>query len=72
MTSQWSFDGNRIVSRWTNISREAGQFSQQLNASDANGSYLVPLPDFASHSPFGGTTWFTPHLNWSNGAADLN
>jgi hypothetical protein len=27
-------------------------------ASDIQGSYLPPLPDFASHSPFGGAFWF--------------
>jgi hypothetical protein len=27
-------------------------------ASDVQGSYLPPVPDFASHSPFGGATWF--------------
>jgi len=27
-------------------------------SSDAQGSYLPPVPDFASHSPFGGATWF--------------
>jgi len=24
------------------------------------GSYLPPIPDFASHSPFGGPDWFEP------------
>jgi hypothetical protein len=26
------------------------------------GAYLPPVPDFASHSPFGGASWFQPHL----------
>jgi hypothetical protein len=30
-------------------------------ASEIQGSYLPPVPDFASHSPFGGATWFLPH-----------
>jgi len=28
------------------------------DAPDIQGSYLSPLPDFASHSPFGGPSWF--------------
>jgi hypothetical protein len=27
-------------------------------ASEVQGSYLPPLPDFASHNPFGGASWF--------------
>jgi hypothetical protein len=27
-------------------------------ASDVHGSYLPPLPDFASHRPFAGASWF--------------
>jgi len=23
--------------------------------------HLPPIPDFASHSPFGGVSWFQPH-----------
>jgi hypothetical protein len=26
------------------------------------GAYLEPVPDFASHSPFGGPDWFEPHI----------
>jgi hypothetical protein len=26
------------------------------------GAYLPPVPDFASHGPFGGASWFQPHL----------
>jgi hypothetical protein len=63
MTNQWSLDGNRIVSRWVDIGRTVEYASEWVNASETNGSYLAPLPDFASHSPFGGATWFTPHLN---------
>jgi len=29
--------------------------------SDIQSGYLPPLPDFASHSPFGGASWFEPH-----------
>ena len=61
MTIQWSFDENRSAMRWTDMTGKADQPSD-ANESEMNGSYLAPLPDFASHSPFGGATWFTPHL----------
>jgi hypothetical protein len=35
-------------------------------AFDIQGSYLEPITDFASHSPFGGAHWFeryTPRQN---------
>jgi hypothetical protein len=29
--------------------------------SNIQSGYLPPVPDFASHSPFGGADWFQPH-----------
>jgi hypothetical protein len=33
---------------------------------DHQSSYLQPIPDFASHSPFGGPSWFQPELACGN------
>jgi hypothetical protein len=30
--------------------------------SDIQCSYLPPAPDFASHSPFGGASWFQRYI----------
>jgi hypothetical protein len=48
--------------RWAEV-RQHVQYNPpwMREASDVQGSYLPPLPDFASHSPFGGArgaSWF--------------
>lgn len=79
MAIKWSIDGDKIVSHWADIGRAADFKPEWMNASDMAGSHLAPLPDFASHSLFGGATWFTAHVsawviklndcqNWGNGA----
>jgi hypothetical protein len=55
MRSSWQIEAGHLVCRWS----EVGQHLQynppwMQEASDVQGSYLPPLPDFASHSPFGG------------------
>jgi len=72
MTTQWSFHGNRIVSRWADISPAADHLDMQEDAPQISGSYLPPPPDFASHSPFGGATWLAPHLNRTAHPEDSN
>jgi hypothetical protein len=31
-----------------------------LESSKVQGGHIPPLPDFSSHSPFGGVSWFQP------------
>ena len=62
MSSSWQTETGRLVCRWT----EAGQRIEynppwMREASDAPSGYLPRVPDFASHSPFGGPDWFLPH-----------
>jgi len=57
----WSSDGFRIACRWVEVGRPTAYESRWIE-DEMKGSYLPPPPDFASHSPFGGATWFTPHL----------
>ena len=59
MKSTWQTATGHLECRWS----DAGQHVQynppwMQEASDIQGSYLPPVPDFASHSPFGGATWF--------------
>jgi hypothetical protein len=58
----WVFDGSSIACRWVEVGQRTAYASRWMEQGDMDGSYLHPLPDFASHSPFGGATWFTPHL----------
>ena len=59
----WESDGNSIVCRWVEV-EQPSPFASQWIDEEMHGSYLPPPPDFASHSPFGGATWFTPYLNF--------
>jgi hypothetical protein len=58
----WVSEGDRIACRWTEVG-QGRVCGWQWMGEVMHGSYLPPPPDFASHSPFGGATWFTPHLN---------
>jgi hypothetical protein len=60
--TEWVSERGIIACRWTEVGQRmicASQWKEDA----MKGSYLPPPPDFASHSPFGGATWFTPHLN---------
>lgn len=59
MSSSWQMDAGHLVCRWSEVGRHV-QYNPpwMQEASDARGSYLPPIPDFASHSPFGGPSWF--------------
>jgi len=57
----WMSEGSRIVCRWMEVGEGTVCASRCLKEA-MNGSFLPPPPDFASHSPFGGAMWITPHL----------
>ena len=62
MRTSWQAETGHLACRWS----EAGQRVQynpswMQEASEIQSGYLPPVPDFASHSPFGGSTWFHPH-----------
>jgi len=59
MSSSWQTESGHLVCRWSEVGEHVPYDSQWMReASDIHGSYLPPVPDFASHSPFGGATWF--------------
>lgn len=59
MGSSWQTEAGHLVCRWAEVGRRAQYNPQWMReASDIQGSYLPPVPDFASHSPFGGPSWF--------------
>jgi hypothetical protein len=59
MRSTWQMETGQLIRRWSEVGQRV-QYSPQWmqEASGVQGSYLPPVPDFASHSPFGGATWF--------------
>jgi len=58
----WQTETGHLACRWS----EVGQHVQynpcwMQETSDIQSGYLPPVTDFASHSPFGGATWFFPY-----------
>jgi len=59
MQSSWKIEMGHLVWRWSKVEQPASYTPQWIEeATDIHGSYLPPVPDFASHSPFGGPSWF--------------
>lgn len=66
MKTSWQGETGTLECRWNDLWPAIGQRPDEkqlktLEDSAMQGSYLPPLPDFASHSPFGGATWFYPN-----------
>lgn len=61
MMSSWQTETGHLVCRWAG-SLQRVRFDLRLDATDVgdHGSYLPPLPNLATHSPFGGVFWFQP------------
>jgi hypothetical protein len=59
MRSSWEMKTGHLVCRWSQVGQRVPYNPHWMQeTSDIQGSYLPPIPDFASHSPFGGATWF--------------
>lgn len=59
ITSLWQTETGHLRCRWSEVGQRLRYHPRWMEeASDCQGSYLPPLPDFASHSPFGGAAWF--------------
>jgi len=62
MRSSWQTETGYLACRWSEMEQRV-QYNPwwMQETSDVQSGYLLPLPDFASHSPFGGASWFQPH-----------
>jgi hypothetical protein len=60
MSSFWRVEAGRLERRWPELDQLRAEYkpSWMQSETEARGSYLPPPPDFASHSPFGGPSWF--------------
>jgi hypothetical protein len=62
MRSSWQIAAGHLECRWSEVGQHVQYDSPWMRgASDVQGSYLPPLPEFASHGPFGGARgapWF--------------
>jgi hypothetical protein len=59
MATSWQTETGGLASHWSDIGQRIPYNPQWMQeASRMQSGYLAPVPDFASHSPFGGATWF--------------
>jgi len=62
MKTSWQAETGRLECQWSEVGRRVQQAPRWLQEiSEMQSGYLQPIPDFASHSPFGGPSWFEPH-----------
>ena len=60
----WQAEAGHLSCRWSEIEHDLYNPTWMQEASNIPSSYLPPAPDFASHSPFGGTEeWFRLHCS---------
>ena len=66
MASSWHSEKGHLECHWFEGKEDGGRIEYRpawmQQASDVRGSYLPPPPDFPSHSPFGGPSWFGIYL----------
>jgi hypothetical protein len=64
MTARWRAETGKLTCRWNDVGKHSGyDWTWMRDNAEVRGSYLPPVPDFASHSPFGGPDWFELHLH---------
>jgi hypothetical protein len=62
MRSLWQFETRHLECPWSEVGQSVQYNPRWMQeTSEAQSGYLSPLPDFASHSPFGGVSWFQPN-----------
>jgi len=59
----WQTETGHLECRWSEVGQQVQYNPRWMHeTSDIQGGYLPSVPDFASHSPFGGaTSWFRLH-----------
>ena len=60
----WQTETGHLTCRWSEVEQPVEYNPPWMqDASDVQGGYLSPVPDFARHSPFGGgASWFQLHV----------
>jgi hypothetical protein len=68
MNSAWQAQSGRLACRWSGLFEHAQYNPSWLQAPESrvHDNAVVPVPDFAAHSPLGSGEWFVPwNLRWS-------
>ena len=62
MKTSWQLETGQLACRWSEVGQRDKYHPRWMQeTSEAQSGYLPPLPDFTSHSPFGGVAWFQPN-----------
>jgi len=62
MKSSWQAETGRLGWQWSEVGPRIQQIPPWLQKlAEMPSGYIPPVPDFGSHSPFGGPSWFEPH-----------
>jgi len=62
MKTSWESETGHLTCRWAEVGQRDKYHPRWMREiSEAQSGYLPPLPDFTSHSPFGGVSWFQPN-----------
>jgi len=68
MNSTWQARSGHLACRWTGLFEPGRSTPTWLQESSQGASHnaVVPIPDFAAHSPLGSGEWIVPwNLRWS-------
>jgi hypothetical protein len=70
MKSSWQKNTGNLSCRWSEVGQRVQYASGWIHeTSVVQSGHLPPVPDFASHSPFGSGEWFAPwRLRWNTAA----
>jgi hypothetical protein len=61
MNASWQSETGHLACQWSEVGQRTMYKLRWLQeAPSLQSGYLPPVPDFASHSPFGGASWFLP------------
>ena len=59
MSSLWQSEAGYLACHWSEVGQRVAYNPRWFQeASEMQGSYLPPVPDFAGRSPFGRADWF--------------
>jgi hypothetical protein len=61
MRSEWRTETGHLACRWTEMGQLV-QYNPRWMQEASESGYVPAVVDFASHSPFGGASWFRTRI----------
>ncbi|NYF51200.1 hypothetical protein HDF12_001565 [Edaphobacter lichenicola] len=67
MKRSWETESGHLACSWSEEGQQVWYDLRWMQeTSSIQGGYLLPVPDFASKSPFGGGSWFQPRTAYGD------